>query len=92
MIICDITEVNTGKKIGVGIDSRRCLNLKVPQFVCYQHHVLDIILGLVMDEVQRSNTKSLNIEYLFVSVLITNYEDLKEIFAIGTDDINDKSG
>ena len=63
-----------------------------PQFVSCQHHVLNQILQLVMDEELGSYTGSPNIQYPFVPQLVKNYERLRTEFVNGTEAIHDKSG
>ena len=95
MITADTTSVNTGKKNGVVIQLQQRFLEKVgckPQFINCQHHVLDRMLRLAMDEELGPNSSSSNIQYPFVSQLIKNYEELKAEFVNGTDVILDKSG
>ena len=95
MIIADTTSVNTGKRSGVVVSLKRMFSEKgfsQPQFISCQHHVLDRILRLVMDEELGGNTTSPNIEYPFVSELLKNYDELKARFENGTEEIIDKSG
>ena len=66
-------------------------------FISCQHHVLDRILGVVMDE-ELGGTKffihptSSNIEYPFASQLMNSYYKLQADFVNGTEAIIDKSG
>jgi len=95
MIISDTTNVNTGAKNGVVVKLQqrfyeKCANK--PQFVSCQHHVLDRILRLVMDDELGGATRSPNIEYPFVSDLLKNYEELKSQFKNGIQKIPDRSG
>ena len=96
IITADTTSVNTGKKNGVVIQLQQRFLNKVrckPQFISCQHHVLDRMLRLVLDEENSvgSNSSSPNIQYPFVSQLIKNYEELKVQFVNGTEVILDKS-
>jgi hypothetical protein len=53
MIVADTTSVNTGKKNGVVVRLKRIFSAKgfdKPLFISCQHHVLDRILRVVMDE------------------------------------------
>ena len=53
LIVADTTSVNTGKQSGVVVRLQRMFNSRghqVPQFISCQHHVLDRILRLVMDQ------------------------------------------
>ena len=61
MIVADTTSVNTGRKSGVVVQLQKIFLEKTgckPQFVSCQHHVLDRILRLVMDEELGSYTGS----------------------------------
>ena len=61
MIIADTTSVNTGKCSGVVVCLKRMFSEKgfsQPQFISCQHHVLDRILRLVMDQELGGNTTS----------------------------------
>ena len=83
LIVADTTSVNTGKKNGVVVILQRMFtekHINKPQFISCQHHVLDRILRLVMDEELGSKTQLLNIEYPFVSQLLKEYEQLKTQF------------
>ena len=93
MIVADTTNVNTGKQSGVVVRLQRMFNSRghqAPQFISCQHHVLDRILGLVMDQELGACTTYPNIEYFFVRNLINNYETLKSKFVNGTDEIIDR--
>jgi hypothetical protein len=95
MIVADTTSVNTGKKGGVVVRLQQKFSENggsKPQFIGCQHHILDRILRVVMDEELGGKTKSPNIEYPFVSELVENYEELKAEFENGTEDIGEKSG
>jgi len=95
MIVADTTNVNTGKQSGVVVRLQRMFNSRghqAPQFISCQHHVLDRILRLVMDQELGACTTYPNIEYFFVRNLINNYETLKSKFVNGTDEITDRSG
>ena len=91
----DTTSVNTGKKNGVVVILQRMFTEKrinKPQFISCQHHVLDRILRLVMDEELGNKTQLPNIEYPFVSQLLKEYEQLKTQFDNGTEVILETSG
>lgn len=95
MIVADTTSVNTGKKNGVVVRIQQKFTDKgfeAPQFVSCQHHVLDRILRLVMDDELGSNTKSPEIEYFFVSDVSKNYDQLRSTFRNGTEKIVDRGG
>jgi len=95
MIIADTTSVNTGKRSGVVVCLKRMFTEKgfsQPQFISCQHHVLDRILHLVMDQELGGNATSPSIEYPFVSELVKNYDEQKARFENGTEEIIDKSG
>lgn len=83
MIICDTTNVNTGKKNGIVTllqNYYQSMSIPPPQFIGCQHHVLDLVLRHVMDEVLDGKTSSPNISYNFVTELLNNYEDLKRSY------------
>ncbi|QQP48958.1 Uncharacterized protein FKW44_009448, partial [Caligus rogercresseyi] len=68
MIIADTTSVNTGKKSGVVIRLQQMFEKNGsprPKFISCQHHVLDCILRIVMDDELHDSTKSPDIEYFF---------------------------
>ncbi|XP_076050221.1 uncharacterized protein LOC143030877 [Oratosquilla oratoria] len=95
MIIADTTSVNTGRKCGVVVRVQRMFLSKgydKPQFVSCQHHVLDRILRIVMDEELAGVSQSPNIDYCFVKELMTNYKELQESFQNGTHVIEDQAG
>ena len=95
MIIADTTSVNTGKKSGVVVRLQRMFEQKgfsKPQFVSCQHHVLDRVLRVVMDEELHGTTKSPNIEYFFMKDLLQQYENLTSAFKNGTVVIEDEVG
>ncbi|QQP39678.1 Uncharacterized protein FKW44_013477, partial [Caligus rogercresseyi] len=72
MIIADTTGVNTGKKSGVVIRLQQMFEKNGsprPKFISCQHHVLDRILRIVMDDELHDSTKSPDIEYFFVKDL-----------------------
>ena len=53
MIVADTTNVNTGKKTGVVVRLQQMLEEKghpKPKFISCQHHVLDRVLHIVMDD------------------------------------------
>ena len=54
-----------------------------PKFISCQHHILDCILCLVMDDELHGSTKSPDINYFFVKDLISKYDHLKEAFSNG---------
>jgi hypothetical protein len=95
MIICDTTNVNSGVKGGVVTILQRMFsdrNRSEPQYIGCQHHILDKILRLVMDEKLIGTTSSPNIEYPFIPHLIKNYEALKSNFRNGTQEIPETCG
>ena len=63
-----------------------------PIFVGCQHHILDRILRLVMDESFGSPTISPDIEYPFVKILDRDYEKLKSQFNNGAVIIEENFG
>ncbi|QQP52056.1 Uncharacterized protein FKW44_004064 [Caligus rogercresseyi] len=75
MIIADTTNVNTGKKSGVVIRLQQMFEKNGslrPKFISCQHHVLDRIFRIVMDDELHDSTKSPDIEYFFVTDLVRN--------------------
>ena len=95
MIVSDTTAVNTGEKNGVVVRLQRLFlekGVEKPLFVSCQHHILDKILRMVMDELLGGETASPNIEYPFVVQLMTQYDELKLQFDNGKEEISDKSG
>ena len=83
MIKSDTTNVNTGKYSGVVATLQSCyreIGVSVPQFVGYQHHILDLILKHVMNDILISKTTSPNISHDFVSELVDSYDSLKHKF------------
>ena len=82
MLIANTTSVNTGKKIGVIIRLQQMFEKNgSPKFISCQHHVLDRILRLVIDDELHSSTKSPDIDYFFVKDLTSKYDHLKEAFS-----------
>lgn len=53
------------------------MSLDPPQYIGCQHHILDLLLRHVMDELLEGKSSSPNICYSFITELITNYEELK---------------
>ena len=95
MIVADTTNVNTGRRNEIVIQLQRLFagkKLEKPQFVGCQHHVLDRMLRLVMDDKLGGNNTSPNIEYPFVSGLVKNYDQLKMSFKNGKEDITETAG
>lgn len=83
MIICDTTSVNTGSKNGVVTQLKNyyySIHLPPPQYVGCQHHILDLLLRHVMDELLDGKTSSPEISYNFVEELIKNYKELQQIY------------
>jgi hypothetical protein len=83
MIVSDTTNVNTGKKNGVVVSLQkwcREFGFESPVFIGCQHHILDRILRLVLDEIVGGQTRSPNINYPFVLQIIDDYDSLKENF------------
>ncbi|GLV43313.1 hypothetical protein CBL_03856 [Carabus blaptoides fortunei] len=80
MIVADTTSVNTCKKTGVVVRLQQLFEEKghpKPKFISCQHHVLDRVLRVVMDDELHGPTKSPNIKYFFVQNFMRNYEKLK---------------
>ena len=92
MIVADTTNVNTGRRNGIVIQLQRLFaqkKLEEPQFIGCQHHVLDRLLRLVMDDELGGNNTSPNIEYPFIPELVKNYEQLKINFKNGKEEITE---
>lgn len=90
MIISDTTSVNTGKKSGVVIRLQQLFEEKgaeKPMFIGCQHHILDRILRLVMDQELGENNTSPNIHYPFVLELIKKFDYLTGQFENGKEEI-----
>src|SRR5580704_19702805 len=86
MIVADTTNVNTGRRNGIVSQLQRLFSekkLEEPQFIGCQHHVLDRVLRVVMDEELGGNNTSPNIEYPFIPELVKNYEQLRMNFKNG---------
>ncbi|QQP40599.1 Uncharacterized protein FKW44_014704, partial [Caligus rogercresseyi] len=95
MIIADTTSVNTGKKSGVVIRLQQMFEKNGshrPKFISCQHHVLDRILRIVMDDELHDSTKSPDIEYFFVKDLVRMYDQLKAAFINGKAEIKETGG
>ena len=63
-----------------------------PQLLSCQHHVLDRILRVVMDDELAGASKSPNIEYFFVKELMASCEELQGSFQNGAHVIKDQAG
>ena len=95
MIVVNTTNMNTGKKTGVVVRPQQMFEEKghpKPKFISCQHHVLDRVLRVVMDDELHGSTKSPNIEYLFVQDLMSNYDKLKAAFNNGKTEIKETGG
>ena len=95
MIVADTTNVNTGRRNGIVIQLQRLFaqkKLEEPQFIGCQHHVLDRVLCIVMDDELGGNNTSPNIEYPFIPELVKNYEQLKMNFKNGKEEITETAG
>lgn len=95
MIVADTTNVNTGRRNGIVSQLQRLFSekkLEEPQFIGCQHHVLDRVLRVVMDEELGGNNTSPNIEYPFIPELVKNYEQLRMNFKNGKEVITETAG
>ena len=82
MIISDTTSVNTGRRGGVVAlfqQQFKKKQLKIPQFVGCQHHILDLVLKHVMNECL-GQISSPNISYSLTDQVISDYESLQNSF------------
>lgn len=83
MIVTDTTSVNTGKTGGVVkrlLMHFESVGLEKPLYVGCQHHVLDRILRLCMDDLFGGNTNSPDLSYDFVEVIRSKYDYLRSQF------------
>ncbi|KAI0984987.1 hypothetical protein GJ496_008344 [Pomphorhynchus laevis] len=64
----------------------------VPQFIGCQHHILDRVLRIIMDEYFGKYTVSPEISYEFVSLLTKDYDKLKHDFEQGEFKLEAPSG
>ena len=83
MIICDTTNVNTGKKNGIVVKLQRefkARGLEEPKYIGCQHHVLDTILKHTMNFSIQHRSKDKNLSYPFVEKLQKEYEALQKKF------------
>ena len=95
MIVADTTSVNTGRRNGIVVQLQRMFakkKLEEPQFIGCQHHVLDRVLRIFMDDKIGGNKTSNNIEYPFVQELLKNYDELRNHFKNGKDEITETAG
>ena len=95
MIIADTTSVNTGRKNGVVVQLQKMLEKNgspKPMFIICQHHVLDRILRVVIDDELQGSTKSPNIEYFFIKDMTSEYDKLKAAFCNGKAEIEETAG
>ena len=95
MIVADTMNVNTGRRNGIVIQLKRLFaqkKLEEPQFIGCQHHILDRVLRLLMNEELGGNNTSPNIEYPFIPELVKNYEQLKMNFKNGKEEIIETAG
>ena len=73
MIVLDTTSVNTGKKNGVITQLQNhftSLGLPQPQFIGCQHHILDLLLRHVMDELLGGKCTSPNIYHQIYDISV----------------------
>jgi molybdopterin-guanine dinucleotide biosynthesis protein len=75
MIVADTWSVNTGKKTDLVVRLHQMFEEKgypKPKFISCQHHELDCVLRVFMDDELHWSTKSPNDEYFFVQDLMSN--------------------
>jgi len=93
MIITDTTAVNTGKKGGVVARLNSIFlakQLPVPQYIGCQHHILDRILKLIMDDVLQDKTTNPDINYGFIDEISdSNYSQLQKDYKHDNVTLND---
>lgn len=90
MIISDTCNVNIGNKTGVVVQAQRdfiAQGYDAPQFIGCQHHILDRILKLTMDELLISNSSNPMISYKFMDELIQNYDSLVDSYEQNQDNL-----
>ena len=95
ILIADTTNVNVGNKTRVVNRLQQMFKKNGkprPKFLCCQHHSLDRIFRLVMDNELQCSTKSPDVDYFFVKDLMSIYEQLKEAFTNGEAKIKDTGG
>ena len=83
MMICDTTNVNSGRKNGIVIQLKREFvrrGYDEPQYIGCQHHVLDLILKHIMDNKFDNKTTSPDINYSFIDNIKKDYQTLKKVF------------
>ena len=80
MLICNTTAVNTAKENGVVVKFQKPMSKKgyeKPQFIAYQHHILDLILRHIIDFELGGSTKSPQLPYNYINEITNNYKVLK---------------
>ena len=84
IIICDTTSTNTGHKNGVVVRLQRAFKERgfdEPQYIGCQHHVLDLLLKHVTNDILEENKSSPIISYDELDELIENYDELKSNYS-----------
>ena len=74
-MICDTTAVNSGLKSGVVVhlqEEFKKRNLSLLQYIGCQHHILDRILNISIDEIFLNKTNSPSMNF-FIDKIIQNY-------------------
>ncbi|CAI9729660.1 Hypothetical predicted protein [Octopus vulgaris] len=93
MIVADTTSLNTGKRNGIVNQLQRLFaqkSLKGLQFIGCQHHILDRVLRIVVNNLEKKSSP--NIEYTFIPELLSNYEKLQANFNNGEEKITESAG
>jgi len=83
IIVTDTTNANTGHRNGAVVKLQHHFTSRhfpIPQYIGCQHHILDRILRLMMDEICGNATISPNISYNFVEEIKQKYDVLKRYF------------
>ena len=81
MIICDTTNVNTGKTNGVVSLLQQKFNQEgytEPQYIGCQHHILDLVIMHILKFSFQDVSKGPNLPYRFISQIQKDYNSLKQ--------------
>ena len=95
IIVADTTNVSTRRRNGIVTQLQILFcqkNREELQFIGCQHHVLDRVLHIVMDEELGGNNMSPNIKYPFIPEFVKNYQQLRMNFKNGKEVITETAG